>query len=471
MVSISLNLFAQWEPSKYLIFSTRNSYTSESNAWCIASSGDSVYVIWFEDYGSFNEIHFIRSMDAGSTWGPDTNLTDNGLISRNPAIAVSGQNVHIVWNENRSGIWEVIYKRSEDGGATWQPDTQLTSGHPFTYNPSIAVLDNNVHVVWQSQQIWHKVSNDGGITWNDPMPIGIGEKPSIALADSMVHVVWGAGNGRVYYARSTNFGVQWEPDTLVSDSSDGFPYPSVAASANRVYISWIGEIADTHKVFFKRSLTGGITWEPNAIIKSYSQPGYIYECLQYTNAISTAYYNNIHLVYGYFGTIYQTYWIDFGEVFYMSSLDGGANWSSAFTIFNYYAEFGNTPSLRPSISVSGTALHVVWHYGFDYLDIMYRRNPTGNYVSGAPSSPITPRTHFSISPNPFTTSTILSLSRMEHGAGGMELTIYDAAGRWVKSVKLKTNTHQLGADLVPGVYFLKATIGEYTETQKLIKIR
>ena len=76
-----------------------------------------------------------------------------------------------------------------------------------------------------------------------------------------------------------------------------------------------------------------------------------------------------------------------------------------------------------------------------------------------------------ISPNPFTTVTTISLSGMGHGAGGMELTIYDSAGRLIKSVKLATSTYQLGADLVPGVYFLKATIGEYKEVQKLIKIR
>ncbi|MCK4234762.1 T9SS type A sorting domain-containing protein [candidate division WOR-3 bacterium] len=51
------------------------------------------------------------------------------------------------------------------------------------------------------------------------------------------------------------------------------------------------------------------------------------------------------------------------------------------------------------------------------------------------------------------------------------LQIYDASGRLVKSVKLETTSCQLGADLVPGVYFLKLTIGEHKKIQKLIKIR
>lgn len=73
-------------------------------------------------------------------------------------------------------------------------------------------------------------------------------------------------------------------------------------------------------------------------------------------------------------------------------------------------------------------------------------------------------------PNPFTTVTYLKV--LGPGKNGIDdLDIYDASGRLVKSIKLETNTYELGADLVPGVYFLKLKVGEYTETKKLIKIR
>ena len=84
---------------------------------------------------------------------------------------------------------------------------------------------------------------------------------------------------------------------------------------------------------------------------------------------------------------------------------------------------------------------------------------------------VTHNPQFRIYPNPFTTSTIIALPSIGHRAKSIELHIHDASGRLVKSVKLTTNTHQLGADLVPGVYFLKAAIGEHKETHKLIKIR
>jgi len=75
-----------------------------------------------------------------------------------------------------------------------------------------------------------------------------------------------------------------------------------------------------------------------------------------------------------------------------------------------------------------------------------------------------------ISPNPFTTVTSFKFIGTNKKIK-YNLTIYDASGRLVKSVKLTTNSCQLGADLVPGIYFLKLKVGECTETKKIIKIR
>lgn len=80
------------------------------------------------------------------------------------------------------------------------------------------------------------------------------------------------------------------------------------------------------------------------------------------------------------------------------------------------------------------------------------------------------RLWLNISPNPFTTVTSVRVVGVNKDTKS-NLNIYDASGRLEKSIKLTTCTYQLGADLVPGVYFLKLTIGEHKETQKLIKIR
>jgi Tol biopolymer transport system component len=73
----------------------------------------------------------------------------------------------------------------------------------------------------------------------------------------------------------------------------------------------------------------------------------------------------------------------------------------------------------------------------------------------------------SVYPNPFATVT-----RFEVGATSKNkqsnIEIYDAGGRLVQSVKLETSTYHLGADLAPGVYFLKLN-GK--PVGKMVKVR
>ena len=70
-------------------------------------------------------------------------------------------------------------------------------------------------------------------------------------------------------------------------------------------------------------------------------------------------------------------------------------------------------------------------------------------------------------PNPFTTGTYVQILGASENLKG-KFDIYAASGRLVKSVKLTSNSLQLGADLVPGIYFLKLddkTVG------KVVKVR
>ena len=87
--------------------------------------------------------------------------------------------------------------------------------------------------------------------------------------------------------------------------------------------------------------------------------------------------------------------------------------------------------------------------------------------------PLVPNWKLNAFPNPFRENVNINLEIEDEGFKMEEakLKIYDVSGRLVKSVKLTSNTFELGADLVPGVYFLKLTIGEHKEIQKLIKIR
>jgi hypothetical protein len=65
-----------------------------------------------------------------------------------PAIAVSGNNVYVVWSESTSRNDHILLRSSADGGGTFGSIINL-SNNPGNYAfPAIAASGNNVYVVW-----------------------------------------------------------------------------------------------------------------------------------------------------------------------------------------------------------------------------------------------------------------------------------------------------------------------------------
>ncbi len=94
------------------------------------------------------EIYYRRSTDGGATWEPETRLTNAPGPSQRPSLAVVGDELHTVWFDGRDGNAEVYAKQSEDGGETWGPDTRLTNAPGDSLNASVAFSGRHLHVVW-----------------------------------------------------------------------------------------------------------------------------------------------------------------------------------------------------------------------------------------------------------------------------------------------------------------------------------
>jgi Neuraminidase (sialidase) len=109
----------------------------------VAVSGQDVHVVW-RDGG----IIYKRSTDRGANWLPDTSLANSVFLLDNPSIATSGPYVHVVWDGELVRNVEIYYKRSTDAGSTWEPDTRLTDDTASSAIPSVAVSHSLVHVVW-----------------------------------------------------------------------------------------------------------------------------------------------------------------------------------------------------------------------------------------------------------------------------------------------------------------------------------
>ena len=110
------------------------------------SEGDAVHVIWSDTTSGSNEIFYKRD---GADFDPTTiNLSNNAGASFGPVIAVSGNNIHVAWEDDTPGNNEIFYRRSIDGGATFGPIINLSENAERSSGPAIAVSGNNIYVVW-----------------------------------------------------------------------------------------------------------------------------------------------------------------------------------------------------------------------------------------------------------------------------------------------------------------------------------
>jgi hypothetical protein len=281
-------LWSDDTPGNYEVLYKRNTISFDptvslggGGSPAVATSGNNVYVVWSDDTPGNFEILYRRSTDGGATFGAEINLSNTADRSIEPAVAVSGDNVYVVWREGPPipdefccPCNDILYKRSTDGGATFGATFNLTSAATFGHfvSPAIAASGNNVYVVWGQvtphqggccgEDIFYKRSTDGGATFGDTINLSNngGElgpdsrAPAVAASGNNVYVVWhGEGQGcGCTGLRSTDSGATFA--TMLSNT--GFS-PAVAASGNNVYVVWHAFTSGNYEILYRRSTDGG----------------------------------------------------------------------------------------------------------------------------------------------------------------------------------------------------------------------
>jgi BNR repeat-like domain len=98
---------------------------------------DSVNLLWNStadqtDYAP-ERIYFARSTDGGHTYSApqDVSLAPLGVEHAFPAITTGGAgDVRIGWMDMRTGAWNLFYRASTNGGATWSSETRISGYVP-----------------------------------------------------------------------------------------------------------------------------------------------------------------------------------------------------------------------------------------------------------------------------------------------------------------------------------------------------
>jgi hypothetical protein len=179
------------------------------------------------------EVVYLRSVDGGTTFARPVYLSAiDGEGSNEPTIE-AGWAVAAAWTE----LGDVVYIQSVDGGLTFTAPRTLSDPTVQASCPSIALAGpENAYVAWyhagamfgSDEGIGFTRSQDGGATFSAPVtlieqPVK-GWCPLLGVdGTGTLHLVWGqgvVGQRRVRYMRSTDEGATWSAPVLLSGAAE-----------------------------------------------------------------------------------------------------------------------------------------------------------------------------------------------------------------------------------------------------------
>ena len=258
---------------------TLSNETTNSFSPRVAISDDNAVVVWQERLsGNNDEIFAATSTDKGATFGPVLNVSDTSTRSAGHQMAISGDNVIVVWQEILSGTNDEIFAAiSTDKGATFGPVLNVSDTSTRSGLPQVAISEDNVMIVWQerfgnnNQEIFAAISTDKGATFGPIFNVSnttntISFSAKVAMSGENVIVVWQdnlpGSNGDILAATSTDRGATFGPSFNLSNSTTSSFFPQVAMSGENAVIVWLENIGNNGETFAVTSTDRGATFGP-----------------------------------------------------------------------------------------------------------------------------------------------------------------------------------------------------------------
>lgn len=199
--SNSSNRGATW--STKVNISNTSGYSQKSDLEI--DSNDNLYVIWADNtYGGQYDILYSNSSTRGTTWSTPVNISNNtaGYSLLSDLEIDSSGNLYVVWIDNVSGQNEVYYSNSSNRGATWSAKVNVSARAGNTTDADLEIDSNGIlHIAYDDNtpgeyDIYYSTSSDKGATWGAATNISANANnslhPDLELDSSRnPHVLWG----------------------------------------------------------------------------------------------------------------------------------------------------------------------------------------------------------------------------------------------------------------------------------------
>jgi hypothetical protein len=218
-----------------------------------------IHAAWTDERSGHRDIYYAKSTGDGATWSRNVRVNDDVVAADQnyPTLAVDEQgHVHIAWEDNRNGNYDIYYAHSTGVGETFSVNRRVNddSGQGNQYLPAIALgPDGSLHLAWQdgrstsSYDIYSAYSTNDGDTFstnvrvNDETLVNYDTRSGIDVDSAgRVHVTW-ANNQQMYYASSSDRGVSFAPNLLIGE---GITPALAVAGTDQVYVAWVKHLRD-----------------------------------------------------------------------------------------------------------------------------------------------------------------------------------------------------------------------------------
>jgi hypothetical protein len=209
-----------------------------------------------------------------ATSGFDSERVWGGGDDWEPAIAADPGAPYVYQMTTRytSSPAEIIFRRSVDGGTTWEADRVFA---PNSGDPLVEVSDDgtvySLGIVGNSWDLLLKRSFDHGLTWDDP-PIDIigngpdtwGDRPTLVVSPDGMDVYVSYNRGDIYVVASHDGGATFDPEVQVTNNGrQWFTSAGAVAPNGDVYFAAADYSANyTGPTYINvlRSTDGGANW-------------------------------------------------------------------------------------------------------------------------------------------------------------------------------------------------------------------
>jgi PKD repeat protein len=326
----------------------------------IIVKGNTIHVVWIEEkYQTSCNVYYCRSTDLGKSWEKPIavqKLTDNdyALSPETRKLAVDGNNVHICtpdYDYSAGGIGKIYYSRSTNGGASFEPSREIVTtggGYRHILESQVRAAGGKVAVAFFGEGSKNGLrvlfSADAGTSYHEKL---ITEEPNgladlwfdgnqIILVSEYVYYYYGLNVGKVFVSVSNDNATTFitnkvsttfnESPTVVREKCrcyhDIHYSPKIAKSGNYIHILFSGyNEKQIWTALYARSTDNGLTFQKAVDINNNVLAGNGFQGGQ--EAIASLN-----------GNVYISFLSTGGKVFFASSSDNGASFTTARNIMS-----------------------------------------------------------------------------------------------------------------------------------------